>query len=245
MTDSIVIIPTYNEKENIEAIVDVVFSLPKDFEILIIEDNSPDGTADIVRKLQNKYESKLHMIERKGKLGLGTAYITGFKWAIEKGYSFIFEMDADFSHPPEKLIELYNTCNKGADLAIGSRYKSGVNVVNWPMGRVLMSYFASVYVRLITGMKIMDTTAGFKCYKRQTLETIPLDKIKLKGYGFQIEMKFTTWKYGFNIIEVPIIFTDRQNGTSKMSGGIFNEAVWGVIKMKIASWFKKYERQLK
>ncbi len=242
MTDSIVIIPTYNEKENIEAIVDVVFSLPKDFEILIIEDNSPDGTADIVRNLQNKYEHKLHMIERKGKLGLGTAYITGFKWAIEKGYSFIFEMDADFSHPPEKLIDLYNTCHEGADLAIGSRYKSGVNVVNWPMGRVLMSYFASVYVRLITGMNIMDTTAGFKCYKRQTLETIPLDKIKLKGYGFQIEMKFTTWKYGFNIIEVPIVFTDRQKGTSKMSGGIFNEAVWGVIKMKIASWFKKYKR---
>ncbi|MCW3788379.1 polyprenol monophosphomannose synthase [Plebeiobacterium sediminum] len=243
MTDSIVIIPTYNEKENIEAIVDVVFSLPNDFEILIIEDNSPDGTADIVRDLQNKYENRLHMIERKGKLGLGTAYITGFKWAIEKGYNYIFEMDADFSHPPEKLIELYNTCKNGADLAIGSRYKSGVNVVNWPMGRVLMSYFASVYVRLITGMKIMDTTAGFKCYKRQTLETIPLDKIKLKGYGFQIEMKFTTWKYGFNIIEVPIVFTDRQKGTSKMSGGIFNEAVWGVIKMKIASWFKKYERE--
>ncbi len=242
MTDSIVIIPTYNEKENIEAIVDVVFSLPNEFEILIIEDNSPDGTAEIVRKLQSKYENKLHMIERKGKLGLGTAYITGFKWAIEKGYDYIFEMDADFSHPPEKLIELYNTCKHGADLAIGSRYKSGVNVVNWPMGRVLMSYFASVYVRLVTGMKIMDTTAGFKCFKRQTLETIPLDKIKLKGYGFQIEMKFTTWKYGFNIIEVPIVFTDRQKGTSKMSGGIFNEAVWGVIKMKIASWFKKYNR---
>ncbi len=242
MTDSIVIIPTYNEKENIEAIVDVVFSLPKEFHILIIEDNSPDGTADIVRKLQKTHEGKLHMIERKGKLGLGTAYITGFKWAIENGYDYIFEMDADFSHPPEKLIELYDTCKNGADLAIGSRYKSGVNVVNWPMGRVLMSYFASVYVRLVTGMKIMDTTAGFKCYKRHTLETIPLDKIKLKGYGFQIEMKFTSWKYGFNIIEVPIVFTDRQKGTSKMSGGIFNEAVWGVIKMKIASWFKKYER---
>ncbi len=242
MTDSIVIIPTYNEKENIEAIVDVVFSLPKEFHILIIEDNSPDGTADIVRRLQKAHEGKLHMIERKGKLGLGTAYITGFKWAIENGYDYIFEMDADFSHPPEKLIELYETCKNGADLAIGSRYKSGVNVVNWPMGRVLMSYFASVYVRLVTGMKIMDTTAGFKCYKRHTLETIPLDKIKLKGYGFQIEMKFTSWKYGFNIIEVPIVFTDRQKGTSKMSGGIFNEAVWGVIKMKIASWFKKYER---
>jgi len=242
VTDSIVIIPTYNEKENIEAIVDVVFTLPKDFHILIIEDNSPDGTADIVKRLQTVHEGKLHMIERKGKLGLGTAYITGFKWAIEKGYNYIFEMDADFSHPPEKLIELYNTCKNGADLAIGSRYKSGVNVVNWPMSRVLMSYFASVYVRLVTGMKIMDTTAGFKCYRRQTLETIPLDKIKLKGYGFQIEMKFTTWKFGFNIIEVPIVFTDRQKGTSKMSGGIFNEAVWGVIKMKIASWFRKYER---
>ncbi len=242
MTDSIVIIPTYNEKENIEAIVDVVFSLPKEFHILIIEDNSPDGTADIIKRLQTVHEGKLYMIERKGKLGLGTAYITGFKWAIEKAYDYIFEMDADFSHPPEKLIELYDTCKNGADLAIGSRYKSGVNVVNWPMGRVLMSYFASVYVRMITGMKIMDTTAGFKCFKRKTLETIPLDKIKLKGYGFQIEMKFTTWKYGFNIIEVPIVFTDRQKGTSKMSGGIFNEAVWGVIKMKIASWFKKYER---
>ncbi len=242
MTDSIVIIPTYNEKENIEAIIDIVFSLPKEFHILIIEDNSPDGTADIVKRLQAIHEEKLHMIERKGKLGLGTAYITGFKWAIEKGYDYIFEMDADFSHPPEKLIELYDTCKSGADLAIGSRYKSGVNVVNWPMGRVLMSYFASVYVRLVTGMKIMDTTAGFKCYRKHTLETIPLDKIKLKGYGFQIEMKFTSWKYGFNIIEVPIVFTDRQKGTSKMSGGIFNEAVWGVIKMKIASWFKKYER---
>ncbi|MCW3804223.1 polyprenol monophosphomannose synthase [Plebeiobacterium marinum] len=242
MSNRLVVIPTYNEKENIEAIINVVFELPKKFEILIIEDNSPDGTADIVRKLQEKHPETLHMIERKGKLGLGTAYITGFKWAVEKGYDYIFEMDADFSHPPEKLLELYAACKNGADLAIGSRYKSGVNVVNWPMGRVLMSYFASVYVRMITGMKIMDTTAGFKCYKKTTLETIPLDNIKLKGYGFQIEMKFTTWKYGFNIIEVPIVFTDRQKGTSKMSGGIFNEAVWGVIKMKIASWFKKYER---
>ncbi len=241
MSDSLVIIPTYNEKENIENIIDVVFHLPKDFEILIIEDNSPDGTADIIKKLQNKYKDRLHMIERQGKLGLGSAYLTGFKYGIEKKYDYIFEMDADFSHPPEKLIELYKTCKNGADLAIGSRYKSGVNVVNWPMGRVLMSYFASVYVRFITGMKIMDTTAGFKCYKRQTLETIPLDKIRLKGYAFQIEMKFTTWKYGFNIIEVPIVFTDRQQGTSKMSGGIFNEAVWGVIKMKIASWFKSYK----
>jgi dolichol-phosphate mannosyltransferase len=242
VSDSLVIIPTYNEKENIEAIINTVFSLPKEFHILIIEDNSPDGTAEIVKNLQLKFEGKLHMVERKGKLGLGTAYITGFKWAIEHKYDYIFEMDADFSHPPEKLIELYKTCQNGADLAIGSRYKSGVNVVNWPMGRVLMSYFASVYVRMVTGMKIMDTTAGFKCYKRHTLETIPLDKIKLKGYAFQIEMKFTTWKYGFNISEVPIVFTDRQKGTSKMSGGIFNEAVWGVIKMKIASYFKSYKK---
>ncbi len=243
MSDSLVIIPTYNEKENIEAIINAVFGLPKDFHILIIEDNSPDGTADIVKKLQSeKGEDRLHIIERQGKLGLGTAYLTGFKWGIKNKYDYIFEMDADFSHPPEKLLALYNECANGADLAIGSRYKSGVNVVNWPMGRVLMSYFASVYVRFVTGMKIMDTTAGFKCYKRQTLETLPLDNIRLKGYAFQIEMKFTTWKYGFNISEVPIVFTDRQQGTSKMSGGIFNEAVWGVIKMKIASWFKKYER---
>ncbi len=242
MTDSIVIIPTYNEKENIEAIINTIFDLPKQFHILIIEDNSPDGTASIVKQLQKKFPEQLHMIERKGKLGLGSAYITGFKWSIEHKYDYIFEMDADFSHPPEKLTELYDACVNGADLAIGSRYKSGVNVINWPMGRVLMSYFASVYVRFITGLKIMDTTAGFKCYKRHTLETIPLDKIRLKGYAFQIEMKFTTWKYGFNISEVPIVFTDRQKGTSKMSGGIFNEAVWGVIKMKIASWFKTYKK---
>ena len=243
MSDSLVIIPTYNEKENIEDILGVVFNLPKEFHVLIIEDNSPDGTADIVKRLQKeKYEGKLHIVERKGKLGLGTAYLTGFKWGIERKYDYIFEMDADFSHPPEKLLALYDACKNGADLAIGSRYKSGVNVVNWPMGRVLMSYFASVYVRVVTGMKIMDTTAGFKCYRRNTLETIPLDKIKLRGYAFQIEMKFTTWKYGFEIAEVPIVFTDRQKGTSKMSGGIFNEAVWGVIKMKVGSWFKKYEK---
>ncbi|SMO86437.1 dolichol-phosphate mannosyltransferase [Saccharicrinis carchari] len=243
MSDSLVIIPTYNEKENIEDILGVVFNLPKEFHVLIIEDNSPDGTAAIVKRLQKeKYEGSLHILERKGKLGLGTAYLTGFKWGIERKYEFIFEMDADFSHPPEKLLALYDACKNGADLAIGSRYKSGVNVVNWPMGRVLMSYFASVYVRMVTGMKIMDTTAGFKCYRRNTLETIPLDKIKLRGYAFQIEMKFTTWKYGFEIVEVPIVFTDRQKGTSKMSGGIFNEAVWGVIKMKVGSWFKKYEK---
>ncbi len=242
MNDSIVIIPTYNEKENIEAIVNTVFELPKEFHILIIDDNSPDGTADIIKNMQQTRKDKLFLVEREGKLGLGSAYIAGFKWAIEKKYDYIFEMDADFSHPPEKLLELYDACTNGADLAIGSRYKSGVNVVNWPMGRVLMSYFASIYVRFITGMKIMDTTAGFKCYKRNTLETIPLNKVHLKGYGFQVEMKFTVWKYGFTITEIPIIFTNRLKGNSKMSGGIFSEAVLGVIKMKIASWFKSYNR---
>nr|WP_319401899.1 polyprenol monophosphomannose synthase [uncultured Carboxylicivirga sp.] len=242
MSSNLVIIPTYNEKENIENIIRVVFELPREFEILIIEDSSPDGTADIIRKLQKEFPDKLHMVERKGKLGLGTAYIAGFKWAVERKYDFIFEMDADFSHPPKDLISLHDACvSQNADLAIGSRYISGVNVVNWPMGRVLMSYFASVYVRFITRMKIMDTTAGFKCYRRRVLETINLDKIRLKGYAFQIEMKFTTWKFGFKIVEVPIIFTDRTEGTSKMSGGIFNEAVWGVIKMKIASFFKTYK----
>lgn len=242
MTNRLVIIPTYNEKENIEAIVRKVFSLDTDFDILIIEDNSPDGTAKIVRELQNEF-SQLHMIERKGKLGLGTAYITGFQWALENNYEYVFEMDADFSHNPEDLVRLYKACaEEGGDLAIGSRYVSGVNVVNWPMGRVLMSYFASKYVRIVTGMKVHDATAGFKCYTRKVLETINLDKIRFKGYAFQIEMKFTTWKFGFNIIEVPIIFTDRTQGTSKMSGGIFNEAVWGVIKMKLRSFFTKYER---
>ncbi|WP_407944220.1 polyprenol monophosphomannose synthase [Marinifilum fragile] len=242
MTNRLVIIPTYNEKENIESIVRKVFSLEKAFDILIIEDNSPDGTATIVKNLQKEF-SQLHMIERKGKLGLGTAYIAGFKWALENNYEYVFEMDADFSHNPEDLVRLYEACaNLGGDMAIGSRYVSGVNVVNWPMGRVLMSYFASKYVRIVTGMKIHDATAGFKCYTRKVLETINLDKIRFKGYAFQIEMKFTTWKFGFNIIEVPIIFTDRTQGTSKMSGGIFNEAVWGVIKMKLRSFFTKYER---
>ena len=239
---TLVVIPTYNEKENIEAIVKTVFAQPTFFEVLIIDDGSPDGTASIVKKMQQEYPERLHLLERAGKLGLGTAYITGFKWALSHGYDYICEMDADFSHNPEDLNRLYNACTiDGADLAIGSRYKSGVNVVNWPMGRVLMSYFASTYVRLVTGMKIMDTTAGFKCYHRKVLDTIKLDNIRLKGYGFQIEMKFSTWKYGFKIIEVPIIFTDRQQGASKMSGGIFNEALWGVIKMKISSFFKKYE----
>lgn len=242
VTDRIVIIPTYNEKENIEAIIRKVISLEMDFDILIVEDNSPDGTAAIVKKLQKEF-SQLHILERKGKLGLGTAYIDGFKWSLARHYNYIFEMDADFSHNPEDLICLHDACaNKGGDLAIGSRYVSGVNVVNWPMGRVLMSYFASKYVRFVTGMKVHDATAGFICYTRKVLETIELDKIRFIGYAFQIEMKFTTWKYGFNIIEVPIIFTDRTEGTSKMSGGIFNEAVWGVVKMKLRSYFRKYKR---
>ncbi len=243
MATDLVIIPTYNEKENITAMISAIFSLSRDFDILIIDDGSPDGTGDIVKDLMVKYDDCLFLIERKGKQGLGTAYIMGFKWALERDYEYIYEMDADFSHPPKDLLELHEACSDhGADLAIGSRYISGVNVVNWPMGRVLMSYFASVYVRLVTGMKIMDTTAGFKCYTRKVLETINFDKIKLKGYGFQIEMKFTTWKYGFRIEEVPIIFTDRKQGASKMSGGIFNEAVWGVIGMKIRSWFRSYKR---
>lgn len=241
MSDSIVIIPTYNEIENIEQMIRKVFSLNKLFDILIIDDNSPDGTASLVKSLQKEYSQNLHILERKGKLGLGTAYIAGFKWALEHKYEYIFEMDADFSHNPEDLINLYNACTNGADMAIGSRYVSGVNVVNWPMGRVIMSYYASAYVRFITRMPIRDTTAGFKCYTRKVLQRIELDKIKLKGYAFQIEMKFTTWKLGFKIEEVPIIFTDRKQGTSKMSGGIFSEAIIGVLKMKIASFFKSYK----
>lgn len=241
MSKSVVIIPTYNEKDNAENIIRKVFSLPLPFDVLIIDDNSPDGTAEIVNTLKQEFPNQLHMVQRAGKLGLGTAYITGFKWALEHSYDFVFEMDADFSHNPEDLIKLFEMCAvKGADLAIGSRYKSGVNVVNWPMGRVLMSYFASKYVRFITGMKINDTTAGFKCYKRQVLETINFEKIKFKGYAFQVEMKFATWRLGFKIEEVPIIFTDRRVGSSKMSGGIFNEALWGVIMMKLKSYFKSY-----
>ena len=243
MSKNLVIIPTYNEKENVEKMIRTVFSLSTPFEILIIEDNSPDGTAQIVKNLQSGFPGRLHMIERKGKLGLGTAYITGFKWALEHKYDYIFEMDCDFSHNPNDLERLYTAAVDGADVAIGSRYISGINVVNWPLGRVLMSYLASVFVRIVTGMKIKDTTAGFKCYRRKVLETINLDKIKLKGYGFQIEMKFTAYKFRFNIVEVPIIFTDRKEGVSKMSGGIFNEALWGVLKMKTASFFKKYERE--
>jgi len=243
MADSLVIIPTYNEKENIENIIRAVFSLEKEFDVLIIDDGSPDGTADIVKKLQNEFVDKLFIEEREGKLGLGTAYIHGFKWAINKGYNYVCEMDADFSHNPKDLVRLQKAALDGADLAIGSRYINGVAVVNWPMGRILMSYYASAYVRFITGMKIKDTTAGFKCYRRSVLETIDLDTIKFKGYAFQIEMKFRTWKHGFKIVEVPIIFTERQKGKSKMSGGIFNEAFWGVIKMKIGSWFKKYPQK--
>lgn len=244
MSDSIVIIPTYNEKENIEAMIRKVFSLAKDFHLLIVDDGSPDGTAAIVKTLQKEFSDKLFLEERSGKLGLGTAYIHGFKWGLQRQYQYFFEMDADFSHNPEDLIKLYNASEKGgADLAIGSRYITGVNVVNWPMGRVLMSYYASAYVRFITGMKIRDTTAGFKCYKREVLETIPLDKIKFFGYAFQIEMKFTAWKFGFNIIEVPIIFTDRTHGESKMSSGIFREAFFGVLEIKWKSFFRSYDRK--
>ena len=244
MTDSIILIPTYNEKENIEKIIRAIFDLPKVFHILIIDDGSPDGTASIVKRLQTEFNYKLYLIERAGKQGLGTAYIAGFNWVLAHDYEFCFEMDADFSHPVPKLMELYEACaNQGADVAIGSRYVDHVvNVVNWPMSRVIMSYYASKYVRIVTGLKVADTTAGFKCYTRKVLETINLDKIRFKGYAFQIEMKFTTWKFGFNIIEVPIIFTDRTQGSSKMNGGIFNEAVWGVIKMKLRSFFTKYER---
>ncbi len=235
---SLVIIPTYNEKENVEKIIRKVFSLETPFHMLFIDDSSPDGTAGIIKGLQPEFEGRLHLVERKGKLGLGTAYISGFRWAVEHMYDYIFEMDCDFSHNPEDLERLFIAVHNGADLAIGSRYISGINVINWPLGRVLMSYFASVYVRMVTGMRIMDTTAGFKCYRRQVLEAIDLDAIRLKGYGFQIEMKFTTWKLGFKIVEVPIIFTDRKEGTSKMSGGIFSEALWGVLKMKVNSWFR-------
>ena len=243
-SDSIVIIPTYQERENIENIIRAVFGLEKVFHILVIEDNSPDGTASIVRSLQQEFPDRLFMIERKGKLGLGTAYITGFKWAIEHKYDFIFEMDADFSHNPNDLPRLYHACTaEGGDVAIGSRYISGVNVVNWPMGRVLMSYFASKYVRIVTGLPIHDTTAGFKCYRRQVLETIELDKIRFKGYAFQIEMKFAAYKCGFKVIEVPVIFINRELGTSKMNSSIFGEAVFGVIKLKINSWFRKYPQK--
>jgi dolichol-phosphate mannosyltransferase len=240
--DSLVIIPTYNEKENIEKIIRKVFSLGFGFEILIIDDGSPDGTADIVKRLQLEFPGFLHIEQRIGKLGLGTAYIHGFKWALNHGYAYIFEMDADFSHNPDDLIRLKEACVAGADVAIGSRYVKGVNVVNWPMSRVLMSYFASMYVRLITRIDIQDATAGFKCYRRIVLETIPMDKIRFVGYAFQIEMKFTAIKFGFKVVEVPIIFTDRTEGVSKMSTRIFREAFLGVIQMKVNSWFRSYKR---
>lgn len=240
MPTKLVIIPTYNELENIQKIIAKVFSLIGDFHILVVDDGSPDGTADIVKSLQAKYDGKLHIEEREGKLGLGTAYIHGFKWGLTRNYNYLFEMDADFSHNPDDLIKLYNACEiDGGDVAIGSRYKTGVNVVNWPMGRVLMSYYASVYVRFITGMPFRDSTAGFKCYKEKVLNKIDLDKIRFKGYAFQIEMKFRAWKLGFDVVEVPIIFTDRLEGTSKMSGGIFKEAFFGVIYLRLASLFKK------
>lgn len=228
----IVIIPTYNERENIENIIRKVFSLDGGYDILIIDDGSPDGTAAIVKRLQQEFPERLHMIERPGKLGLGTAYITGFKWSIDKGYDYTFEMDADFSHNPEDLPRLYQACKDGADLAIGSRYCDGISVINWPIGRIIMSYYASVYVRTVLGMKVFDCTAGFKCYSNKVLRTIDLDKVEMKGYGFQIEMKYTTYKLGFKITEVPIIFVNRKAGTSKMSGGIFGEAFWGVMKLK-------------
>ena len=239
---NLIIIPTYNEIENIGNIIRKIFSLDELFEILIIDDGSPDGTAQNVKELQSEFSNKLFLEERTGKLGLGTAYIHGFKWALEKDYEFVFEMDADFSHDPDDLPRLLEACKEnGGDLAIGSRYVKGVNIVNWPMSRLLMSYFASKYVKTITGMPIHDSTAGFKCYKRKVLEKINLDKIEFVGYAFQIEMKFKAWKHGFNIIEVPVIFTDRQEGNSKMSGGIFYEALFGVIKMKIKSFFKDWK----
>jgi dolichol-phosphate mannosyltransferase len=246
MSSNLVIIPTYNEKENIENIIRAVFGLSLGFHVLVIEDGSPDGTAAIVKQLQTEFPTRLFIIERKGKLGLGTAYITGFKWALEHKYDYIFEMDADFSHNPNDLPKLYDACaNKGADVAIGSRYVTGVNVVNWPMGRVLMSYLASKYVRFVLGVEIADTTAGFKCYKREVLETIELDKIRFKGYAFQVEMKFTAFECGFVVKEVPIIFINRELGTSKMSGGIFSEAFFGVIQLKVNSLFRKFPQKKK
>lgn len=243
-SDSIVIIPTYNEKENVEAIIRAVMELPHGFDILIIDDGSPDGTAQIVKNLQaTEFAERLYLVERKGKLGLGTAYIAGFKWALAEGYDYVFEMDADFSHDPKDLTRLYEACaSEGYDVAIGSRYVSGVNVVNWPMGRVLMSYYASKYVRLVTGVPIHDTTAGFKCYRRRVLEAIDLDAIRFKGYAFQIEMKFTAYKLGFKIKEVPVIFVNRQLGTSKMSGGIFGEALFGVVRLRWAALTGKIKR---
>lgn len=241
-SDSIVIIPTYNEKENMEKIIRAVFGLEKCFHILVIDDGSPDGTAAIVKRLQkNELGDRLFLIERSGKQGLGTAYIAGFKWALQRQYEYIFEMDADFSHNPADLPRLYAACHDdGADVAVGSRYVTGVNVVNWPMGRVLMSYFASQYVRFVTGINVHDTTAGFVCYRRRVLQTIELDKIRFKGYAFQIEMKYTAYKIGFKIKEVSVVFVNRKEGTSKMSGGIFSEALFGVIRLRLDGWLRKY-----
>ena len=242
-SDSVIIIPTYNEKENIENMIRALMALEHSFDVLVVDDGSPDGTAAIVKSLQQELAGRVHLIEREGKLGLGTAYIAGFKWALKQGYEYIFEMDADFSHNPADVPLLYNACAKdGYDLSIGSRYVTGVNVVNWPMGRVLMSYFASKYVRFITRLPVYDTTAGFNCYRRRVLETMDLDSIRFKGYAFQIEMKFTTHMCGFSIKEVPVIFVNRVLGTSKMSGGIFSEALFGVIKLKVSSWFRKYPK---
>lgn len=242
MSDSLIIIPTYNEKENIERILRKVLSLEKAFHVLIVDDGSPDGTADIVKGLQKEFQG-LNIEERIGKLGLGTAYIHGFKWALERNYQFIFEMDADFSHDPNDLTRLHAACVELGDVSIGSRYVNGVNIVNWPMSRLLMSYFASKYVKFVTGLPIHDSTAGYKCYRREVLENINFDKIQFVGYAFQIEMKFKAWKYGFNVVEVPVIFTDRTKGESKMSSDIFFEAFIGVIQMKISSWFRKFERK--
>lgn len=242
MSDSVVVIPTYNEKENIEKMIRKVFSLPKAFHLLIVDDNSPDGTGNIVKELQKEFPGNLHILERKGKEGLGTAYLAGFTWALKEGYAYIFEMDCDFSHNPDDLVRLYAACAEGgADMAIGSRYVSGVNVVNWPMSRVLLSYYASVYVRMITGMKFRDATAGFKCYKRQVLDAIRFDAIRFKGYAFQIELKWIAYRMKFKIVEVPIIFTDRQEGTSKISGNIIWEAIFGVMKLRLSST-KRYRK---
>lgn len=243
-SDCLVIIPTYNEAENAAAIIDAVMALPHEMDVLIVDDGSPDGTAAIVRTKMEEYPARVHLLERKGKLGLGTAYIAGFKFALERSYGYIFEMDADFSHNPDDLMKLYEACAvKGADVAVGSRYVTGVNVVNWPMGRVLMSFYASRYVRIVTGMPINDATAGFVCYRRKVLETLPLDHIRFKGYAFQIEMKFLAYKYGFKIVEVPIIFVNRVLGTSKMSSGIFSEGFFGVLRLKWSSLFNKYDRK--
>ena len=245
-SDSVIIIPTYNEKENIEKMIRTLMALEHSFDVLVVDDGSPDGTAAIVKSMMQLFPERVHIIERSGKLGLGTAYIAGFKWALANGYEYIFEMDADFSHNPDDVPLLYDACAKdGYDLSVGSRYVSGVNVVNWPMGRVLMSYFASKYVRFITRLPVFDTTAGFNCYRREVLETIDLDRIRFKGYAFQIEMKFTTHKCGFSIKEVPVIFVNRALGTSKMSGGIFSEALFGVVKLKVGSWVRKYPQKTK